>query len=115
MPKITSRYINNQMRTYDENLEKLSGEIIPIEEENLEKTRKVDMPRIWNGYLCKHNRKVMLYEEASIKEEQEKSLPEIATKNSTNTKVKTVLAAHTKIFANTNLSAKKSNLIHLIQ
>lgn len=80
MPKITSRYINNQMRTQDENLEKLSGEITIVDEEALEKTRKVDMPRIWNGYLCKNNRKVMLYDVLPIKEEQEKGLPEIATK-----------------------------------
>ena len=38
------------------------------------------MPRIWNGYLCKDNRPVMLYAESNIKEEQEKDLPEIATK-----------------------------------
>ena len=82
MPKIISRYINNQMRTYDENLEKLSGEINIIDDNSLEKTRKVDMQRIWNGYLCKNNRPVMLYEEAYIKEEQEKELPEIATKKS---------------------------------
>ena len=63
MPKITSRYINNQMRTYDENLELLIGEIIIIDDETLEKTKKVDMPRIWNGYLCKNNRPIMLYEE----------------------------------------------------
>ena len=80
MPKITSRYINNQMRTYDENLQLLSGEITIIDDETLEKTRKVDMQRIWNGYLCKNNRPVMLYEERHIKEEQEKDLPEIATK-----------------------------------
>ena len=80
MPKITSRYINNQMRTYDENLELLSGEITIIDDKTLEKTRKVDMQRIWNGYLCKNNRPVMLYEERHIKEEQEKDLPEIATK-----------------------------------
>ena len=80
MPKITSRYINNQMRTYDEDLEKLSGEITITGEDSLEKTRKVDMPRIWNGYLCKNNRPVMLCEESNIKEEQEKDLPEIATK-----------------------------------
>ena len=35
MPKITSRYINNQMRTYDENLELLSGEITIIDDETL--------------------------------------------------------------------------------
>ena len=80
MPKITSRYINNEMRTYDENLEQLSGEKTTIGEETLEKTRKVDMQRIWNGYLCKNNRPIMLYEERNIKEEQEKGLPEIATK-----------------------------------
>ena len=80
MPKITSRYINNQMRTYDEELEKLSGEITMTDEDSLEKTRKVNMPRIWNGYLCKNNRPVMLYAESNIKEEQEKDLPEIATK-----------------------------------
>lgn len=51
MPKITSRYINNEMRTYDENLEQLSGEKTTIGEETLEKTRKVDMQRIWNGYF----------------------------------------------------------------
>ena len=71
------------------------------------------MPRIWNGYLCKDNRPVMLYEESNIKEEQEKDLPEIATKKSTNTNVRIVVAAHIKIFANTNLLSKKSNHIHL--
>ena len=80
MPKITSRYINNQMRTYDEELEKFSREITITDEDSLEKTRKVDMPRIWNGYLCKNNRPVMFYAESNIKEEQEKHLPEIATK-----------------------------------
>ena len=80
MPKITSRYINNQMRTYDKDLEKFSGEITITDENSLEKTHKVDMPRIWNGYLCKNNRPVMLYAESNIKEEQEKDLPEIATK-----------------------------------
>ena len=80
MPKITSRFINNQMRTYDQNLEKLSGEIIIIDEETLEETQKVDMQRIWNGYLCNNNRPVMLYAEVDIKKEQEKGLPEIATK-----------------------------------
>ena len=80
MPKITSRYINNQMRTYDKNLELLSDNISLIDDETLEKTRKVDMPRIWNGYLCKNKRPVMLYDESYIKEEQEKGLPEIATK-----------------------------------
>ena len=80
MPKIISRYINNQMKEYDENLERLSGEINIIEEKTLEKTRKVDMQRIWNGYLCKNNKPVMLYEVAYIKEEQEKNLPEIASK-----------------------------------
>ena len=80
MPKIISRYINNQMRTNDKDLEKLSGEITIVDDNSLEKTRKVDMQRIWNGYLCKNNRPVMLYEESNIKEEQEKGLPEIATK-----------------------------------
>ena len=72
MPKIISRYINNQMRTNDKDLEKLSGEITIVDDNSLEKTRKVDMQRIWNGYLCKNNRPVMLYEESNIKEEQEK-------------------------------------------
>ena len=64
------------MRTYDEDLEKFSGEITITDEDSLEKTRKVDMPRIWNGYLCKNNRPVMLCEESNIKEEQEKDLSE---------------------------------------
>ena len=102
------------MRTYDENLEKLSGEITIIDDETLEKTRKVDMPRIWNGYLCKNNRPVMLYEEKDIKEEQEKELPEIATKKLYKYKSEVVVDAYIKIFANTILSAKKSNHIHLI-
>ena len=38
MPKIISRYINNQMKEYDEKLEKLSGEINIIKEKTLEKT-----------------------------------------------------------------------------
>ena len=37
MPKITSRYINNQMRIYDENLELLSGEKTIIDDETFRK------------------------------------------------------------------------------
>lgn len=37
MPKIISRYINNQMRTNDKDLEKLSGEITIVDDNSLEK------------------------------------------------------------------------------
>ena len=47
MPKITSRYINKQIRQFDETLEEMSGKI--KEEEEFEKR---DMPRIKNGYKC---------------------------------------------------------------
>ena len=78
MPKITARFINNEMRTYDEKLEKISSSTDIIDEE-VEKTLKVEMPRIWNGYLCKNGRPVMLHEIVPILEE-EKDIPEIARK-----------------------------------
>ena len=75
MPKITSRYINKQIRQFDETLEEMSGKI--KEEEEFEKR---DMPRIKNGYKCQFNRPIMCYEDVVIKKEKEKGLPRIATK-----------------------------------
>ena len=73
MPKITAIYINNKMRSYDEKLETLSGEIT-IADEEIEKTYKKDMQRIWNGYLCKFNRPVLLTEKTPIPDEKEKEI-----------------------------------------
>lgn len=82
MPKITATYINNKMRKMDEELEELSGEIIVADEELIivEKTKKKDMERIFNGYKCKFNRQVMLQEIKEIPEEKAKGLPYLATK-----------------------------------
>lgn len=67
MPKITSIYINNKMKSFDEKLEELSDENDIIDEENMgmETTRKKDMQRIWNGYLCKFNPPRFIYKENS--------------------------------------------------
>lgn len=54
MPKITSRYINKQIRQFDETLEEMSGKIKEEEEE----FEKRDMPRIKNGYKCQFNRPI---------------------------------------------------------
>lgn len=82
MPKITSIYINNKMKSFDEKLEELSSEIEILDEENteIETTRKKDMPRIWDGYICKFNRPVMFTEKTPIPDEIEKGLPKRATK-----------------------------------
>ncbi len=82
MPKITSIYINNKMKSFDEKLEELSGEITIIDEENseIETTRKKDMSRIWGGYLCKFNRQVLFTECTPIPDEVAKGLPKRATK-----------------------------------
>ena len=78
MPKITSRFINKQMKEFDLELEKLSEGITLLEED--EKFDKRDMPRIWNGMLCQNNRPIMYYEDSPIPEEVKKGLPYIATK-----------------------------------
>ena len=82
MPKITSIYINNKMKSFDEKLEELSSEIEILDEENteIETTRKKDMSRIWDGYNCKFNRPVMFTEKTPIPDEIEKGLPKRATK-----------------------------------
>lgn len=82
MPKITSIYINNKMKSFDEKLEELSSEIEILDEENteIETTRKKDMSRIWDGYICKFNRPVMCTEKTPIPDEIEKGLPKRATK-----------------------------------
>lgn len=82
MPKITSIYINNKMKSFDKKLEELSGEIDIIDEENteMETTRKKDMQRIWNGYLCKFNHPVLFTKKTPIPDEIAKGLPERATK-----------------------------------
>ena len=82
MPKITSIYINNKMKSFDEKLEELSSEIEILDEENteIETTRKKDMSRIWDGYICKFNRPVMFTENTPIPDEIEKGLPKRATK-----------------------------------
>ena len=82
MPKITSIYINNKMKSFDEKLEELSSEIEILDEENteIETTRKKDMSRIWDGYICKFNRPVMFTEKTPIPDEIEKGLPKRATK-----------------------------------
>ena len=48
MPKITSIYLNNKIKSFDEKLEGLSDENDIIDEENMgmETTRKKDMQRI---------------------------------------------------------------------
>lgn len=78
MPKITSRFINKQMKEFDLELEKLSEGITLLEED--EKFEKRDMPRIWNGMLCQNNRPIMYYEDSPIPDEVKKGLPYIATK-----------------------------------
>ena len=81
MPKITAIYINNQMKNFDVKLEELSGEItIPDENMEMKTTRKKDMSRIWNGYLCKFNRQVMCIDITPIPDEITKDLPKKATK-----------------------------------
>ncbi len=82
MPKITSIYINNKMKSFDEKLEELSDENDIIDEENMgmETTRKKDMQRIWNGYLCKFNRPVLFTKRTPIPDEIAKGLPKRATK-----------------------------------
>ena len=70
------------MKSFDEKLEEFSGEIEIPDEENteLESTRKKDMPRIWNGYLCKFNRPVLFTKKTPIPDEIAKGLPKRATK-----------------------------------
>lgn len=82
MPKITSIYINNKMKSFDEKLEGLSDENDIIDEENMgmETTRKKDMQRIWNGYLCKFNHPVLFTKRTPIPDEIAKGLPKRATK-----------------------------------
>ena len=82
MPKITARYINKKMKGFDEKLEEMSGEITIIDEEDteLEKTTKVSMPRIWNGYLCKFNRPVLFTKKTPIPSEKAKGLPKYVTR-----------------------------------
>ena len=77
MPNITARYLNKQIRKAEEDLENWSGSIEIIDEEEFEKR---DMPRIWNGYLCQFNRRIMCYDDSPIKSEVAKGLPDIATK-----------------------------------
>ena len=77
MPKITSRFINRQIRKAEEELEILSGPIEICDEEEFEKR---DMRRIWNGYKCQFNRTIICYENTPIKSEVAKGLPDIATK-----------------------------------
>ena len=79
MPKITARFINKQIRKAEQELEMLSG---PIEICDDEEFKKRDMPRIWNGYTCQFNRKIMCYGSSPIKAEVAKGLPDIATKRS---------------------------------
>ena len=69
------------MKSFDEKLEEFSGEIEIPDEENieLEATRK-DMPRIWNGHLCKFNRPVLFTKKTPIPDEIVKGLPKRATK-----------------------------------
>ena len=70
------------MKSFDEKLEELSSEIEILDEENteIETTRKKDMSRIWDGYICKFNRPVMCTEKTPIPDEIEKGLPKRATK-----------------------------------
>ena len=77
MPNITARYINKQIRKAEQELEILSG---PIEIDDDEEFEKRDMQRIWNGYKCQFNRRIMCYGSSPIKAEVAKGLPDIATK-----------------------------------
>ena len=77
MPKITARYTNRQLLKFDKELENLSAGIL-IDGEEFEEFKKSDMPRIWNGLLCKNNRKVMYFKDTSIPEEENKDIPKLA-------------------------------------
>ena len=78
MPNITARFINQQIRKAEQELEMLSGPI-KICDEN-EEFEKRNMPRIRNGYKCQFNRRIMCYGSSPIKAEVAKGLPDIATK-----------------------------------